>query len=131
MNAEDHLYLSGSVNWTKITNEMILKEFKTPEEMDAIDAIAAHVYSKEPAIPNSREFLLNSVEQSWLSENPDLEIWVTEWNQKANTNAFDTEKDFGLKQAAEMTPFDRDFCGRSPCYQDKTPSRPPIGSDKR
>ena len=45
---------------------------------------------------------MNSIEQTWLQDNPDLEIYVTEWNQKANTNAFDPDEDYGLKNAAEM-----------------------------
>lgn len=102
LNSEDHLYNGGGVNWTKIANELVMKEFDTPEERDALDAIAAHVYSKAPVFPGSRHFVLNSIEQTWLQDHPDLEIFVTEWNQKAHTDAFDAEEDYGLKQAAEM-----------------------------
>ncbi|WP_164727070.1 type I secretion protein [Shimia sediminis] len=97
-----YTYGSGDIKWPYIANELIQAEFDTNEEIEAMDGIVAHLYSKEPVIEGSRGRDLSVIEQTWRDDNPELEIHITEWNQKASTNAFDRTEDYGLKQAHEI-----------------------------
>ncbi|MEX0283726.1 MAG: type I secretion protein [Paracoccaceae bacterium] len=98
---DDHTFVSGAVNWTGVANTLISREFDTSEEQEALDGVVNHVYSREPAVPGTRDFSLNAIENSWISQFPELDIYITEWNQKSATGAFG-ENDYGLKQAHEM-----------------------------
>ena len=42
----DFKFGSGTLNWTAINNDLIMREFDTPEEIGGLDAVAAHVYSR-------------------------------------------------------------------------------------
>lgn len=97
----DFKFNSGSLNWTAINNELIMREFDTPEEIEGLDGVAAHVYSREPEISGTREFFLKEIDNSWLEEFPDLKTYITEWNLKSGVGALD-QNDYGLKQAHEM-----------------------------
>lgn len=63
-----------------------------------------HVYSKEPVVPNTRDFQFEVVDQLWLEEGPfgPLDQYVSEWNQSGSSGAFDREEDYGLYHAQEM-----------------------------
>lgn len=97
----DFKFGSGALNWTAINNELIMREFDTPEEIGGLDAVAAHVYSREPEIPGTREFFLKEIDNSWLEKFPDLKTYITEWNLKSGVGALGSD-DYGLKQAHEM-----------------------------
>jgi alpha-L-arabinofuranosidase len=88
---------SGSMNWTYINNEIIIGQIDS-ESMAQIDGIVPHVYTTSES---SRYFSFDTISNTWLQENPDLEIHVTEWNQKGSENP-DEGGDFGLFQAHEM-----------------------------
>jgi len=97
----DFKFGSGALNWTAINNELIMREFDTQAEIDGLDGVAAHVYSREPVVPGSREFFLNQLDDSWLEDFPDLKTYITEWNLKSGVGSLG-ENDYGLKQAHEM-----------------------------
>ncbi|NIZ61253.1 type I secretion protein [Sedimentitalea sp. CY04] len=97
----DFKFSSGALNWTSINDEMITREFDTPEEIGGLDAVAAHVYSREPEVPGTRDFFLKQIDNSWLEKFPDLETYITEWNLKSGVGALGSS-DYGLKQAHEM-----------------------------
>ncbi len=95
------LFPNGGLDWTEINNEILISQFDA-EGLQATDGVIAHLYSRAPVVEHSRWFQLEQIEQSWLSRDPELEIHVTEWNQKANTAAFEDTEDYGLYQAQEM-----------------------------
>ncbi|SIT18661.1 Hemolysin-type calcium-binding repeat-containing protein [Roseivivax lentus] len=92
---------NGEVNWFELSNKIIIGEIGS-ETIELIDGIIAHVYSKEPEVEGQRDFLLDVINDTWVDSFPDMEIYVTEWNQHANTGAFDEHEDYGLYQAQEM-----------------------------
>lgn len=92
---------NGSVNWRRVNDELVQREFDA-EEMAAIDGVVTHLYSKGPVQPGQREFGLDTVRETWIQDLPDLGIHVTEWNQSAAEPRFDSDTDFGLKNAAEV-----------------------------
>ncbi len=97
----DFKFSSGSLNWTAINNEFIMREFDTLSEIDGLDGVATHVYSRQPEIPGTRDFFLKEIDSSWLEKFPDLETYVTEWNLKSGVEALGSDE-YGLKQAHEM-----------------------------
>jgi len=97
----DFKFNSGELNWTVINSELIMREFDTQAELEGLDGVTAHVYSREPVVPGSREFVLNQLDNSWLEEFPDLKTYITEWNLKSGVDGLG-ENDYGLKQAHEM-----------------------------
>jgi hypothetical protein len=101
LSADEYIYASGNVAWVKVANAIIINEFDTSAEQDAIDGVAGHIYSKGLEIPNSRYFELSQMADTWLEEMPDVDIYVTEWNLKRSVSEDETEE-FGLKQAHEM-----------------------------
>jgi len=98
---ETALFSSGEINWTKVANFQILNEFDSVSEIEGLDAVAGHVYSRELAVPGSRNFVLDTIDATWLEKYPELKTYVTEWNQKGGTEALG-EGDYGLKQAHEI-----------------------------
>ena len=98
---EEAVFQNGSLNWTYINNDIILSNFDTQEEQDAIDGVVAHVYSYGADNPNSRSFNLNNINNTWREEMPDLDIYVTEWNLRS-TASLNAETEYGLFQAHEM-----------------------------
>lgn len=99
---ESYIMNSGKVSWARVANEVILSEFDTEEERDAVDGIIMHVYSKGEDKPNSREYDINTVEDTWFEELGELDTYITEWNLKASRSSWDPEEEYGLKQAHEM-----------------------------
>lgn len=99
---EDFLFRGGDVNWGKLGNQIVLHQFIESGAIDAIDGVVSHVYSKEPAVPNSVDRGLKQISETWLEEREDLQLFVTEWNQKAATSVFDRDEDYGLLQAQEL-----------------------------
>lgn len=94
---------SGDLNWAEVSNEIIMSFFDG-DKIEAIDGIAAHIYSKEPALPGQRSFHLNTINETWNDEfsEEDLDIYVTEWNSSGATSLFERDEDYGLRQAHEM-----------------------------
>ena len=95
----DYLFSNGTVNWTKVANQLIINQFNE-DEIDSIDGIVAHVYSK--GTDTSRTFDLSSVEQTWHQQIDGLTTYVTEWNQSSKSGKFIRDEDYGLKQDHEM-----------------------------
>lgn len=97
----DVIFPNGGIDWTEINNEILLSHFDEGA-MAATDGVVAHVYSRAPVVEHSRWFQLEQIQEHWLERDPTLEIHVTEWNQKANTESFSETRDYGLFQAQEM-----------------------------
>ena len=93
-----------SPDYSQIADQMILESFDTPEEIDAVDGVVAHIYSKAPHVPWSRTWDLEEVDKADWDETfgEDLTRHVTEWNQSASSGAYDKATDYGLKNAREM-----------------------------
>ena len=99
---EDSLYSSGDVNWTHVANEMILSEFDTEAEQQAVDQVAVHVYSRGQVNEGQRSFFLNTTDETWGEQIPEAQIAVTEWNTAGNAGSLDRNSDYGLHQSHEM-----------------------------
>ena len=99
---EDSLYSSGAINWTNVANEMILSEFDTVAEQNAVDQVAVHVYSRGQVNESQRSFFLNNTDEAWNEVVPDAQIAVTEWNTAGNAGSLDRTSDYGLFQSHEM-----------------------------
>lgn len=99
---EDSLFSSGQVNWTDVANEMILTEFDTQAEQQAVDQVAVHVYSRGQVNDDQRSFFLNATEDTWGEVLPEVDIAVTEWNTAGNTSLLERNDDYGLFQSHEM-----------------------------
>ncbi len=99
---ESFVFNSGEVSWARVANEIIISEFDTEAERDAVDGIIAHIYSKGDEKPNSREYDLNVIESTWEAELGELDTYVTEWNLRASRTSWDPEEQYGLRQAHEM-----------------------------
>ena len=95
-----YLYGNGTGAWPKIHNKLLVNQFDTPEEREAIDAVVAHYYSRGEA-GEKGSFDLGVIEKEWDPEIPGLTRYVTEWNLKSNSN-LDPNEDYGLKNAHEM-----------------------------
>ncbi|MCR9147905.1 MAG: type I secretion protein [Rhodobacteraceae bacterium] len=100
LDEDKFIYSSGDVAWAKVSNEILLNEFDA-EARDAIDGVVSHVYSRGADVPNSRYFELSQVQDTWLQQMPDLDIYATEWNLKRTIDPT-REEEYGLKQAHEM-----------------------------
>lgn len=98
---EESTYNSGEINWQYVNNEIVLKSFIETDSIDLIDGVVPHVYSRGEEMPQSRYNDLNVINESWREARDDLEIHVTEWNQKS-TPSLDVDNDYGLFQAHEM-----------------------------
>lgn len=96
-----NLSLTARIDWTEVNNLLVLEQFDAAE-LDAVDGIIAHVYSRGPDQPHTRYFHLDQIQDTWFEENPDLEIHVTEWNLRSNSSSLDEAQDYGLFQAQEM-----------------------------
>ncbi|KHQ53028.1 hypothetical protein [Mameliella alba] len=89
------------VDWTEFNNLLVIEQFD-PQELAAVDGVIAHVYSRGADMPHTRYFALDQIQDTWFEENPDLEIHVTEWNLRSNSDSLDDDRDYGLFQAQEM-----------------------------
>ena len=92
---------SGEVNWTLANNHIIISQLDE-DALEEMDGVVAHVYSRAPVFESSRYYDLDAINETWMEVRDDLEIHVTEWNQKGSTDALDREDDYGLFQAHEM-----------------------------
>lgn len=99
---ENYIFSSGDIAWPKVANAIILSEYDTDEERDAVDGLSVHIYSKGEDNPNSRDYDLRTIEQTWFEELGELNLSVTEWNLKASRRSWNPEEEYGLKQAHEM-----------------------------
>lgn len=99
--SDDALFSDGTVNWAYVNAKIILSEFDSTEEWDAVDGVVTHIYSRGEAAETTRYFDLDQMNKTWISENPELEIYITEWNLKSEPN-LDRDEDYGLFQAQEM-----------------------------
>ncbi|WP_459430048.1 type I secretion protein [Roseivivax sp.] len=102
LTAEEAVSGSGRINWQLVNNEIVIQGFEDAGALDEVDGVTAHVFSKAPEIENSRYNDITQIENTWHEVDPDLEIHVTEWNQKSTTEALDRTEDYGLYQAHEM-----------------------------
>ncbi|SLN09956.1 Hemolysin, plasmid [Roseivivax jejudonensis] len=95
---------NGEVNWGLVANRIVMQPFDTAEEISAVDAIVAHVYSKEPAVDGQRDLDLTTIRETWGADArfEGTGIHVTEWSQSGSSGHFDDRADYGLHQAHEM-----------------------------
>ena len=103
----DALFPSGDINWTFVNSKLVLSGFDDAE-IQAVDGVVTHIYSRGPSSPEARYFDLENAQATWLAEHPDLEIHITEWNLKS-TDDLDPDNDYGLFQAAEMLEIMEEF----------------------
>ncbi|MCF2869448.1 hypothetical protein L0664_00060 [Octadecabacter sp. G9-8] len=96
------LYSSGTINWGYVSNMIIINEFEENQSMHLINGVIAHVYSLGESNEWSRVSELKLVEDTWMENYPDLDIHVTEWNQRGVTEQLDRHEDYGLHQAEEI-----------------------------
>ncbi|MBV7395774.1 type I secretion protein [Mameliella sediminis] len=89
------------IDWTEFNNLLVMEQFDAAE-MAAVDGVIAHVYSRGADMPHTRYFALNQIQDTWIEENPDLEIHVSEWNLRSNSDSLIGDQDYGLFQAQEM-----------------------------
>lgn len=89
------------IDWTDVNNRIVIEQFDMAE-LDAVDGIVAHVYSRGPEAEHTRYFHLDQIEDSWQAVDPSLEIHVTEWNLRSGAANLVREQDYGLYQAQEM-----------------------------
>lgn len=97
----ESVYSATNMDWTDVNTRLIMNEF-SDQEAGAVDGIATHIYTHGLDDTSQRDHSLVNIENTWLEENPDLDIYVTEWNQKSSLPGFDPNEDFGLKQAHEV-----------------------------
>ncbi|SEL27931.1 hypothetical protein [Pacificibacter marinus] len=98
---QEALFQSGEVNWTYVQNLLVLSEFNA-HELSSIDGASLHIYNADTVDEDSSEFLLSTYERTWLETTPNLETYVTEWNQETSSEFLDKFNDYGLFQAQEI-----------------------------
>lgn len=96
------LTASGDINWTILSNHIIMQQMSNDGTLDKVDGVIAHIYSRYPQLESSRYRQLDIIEKTWGEELPEVEKWVTEWSRKAATDAFERDTDYGLKTAHEI-----------------------------
>ncbi|MBO9451075.1 hypothetical protein J7426_12445 [Tropicibacter sp. R16_0] len=97
----DTLHNSGTVDWIHVNEQLLQAEVQEQLDDGSITGVVTHLYSREPAIEGSGENPMKWLDDHWLDDHPDLDVYVSEWNQKGNTQALDKD-DYGLYQASEM-----------------------------
>ncbi|WP_415918846.1 hypothetical protein [Tateyamaria sp. SN6-1] len=107
---DDALFSNGDINWAYVNAKIILSQFDTEQEMGAVDGVVTHIYSRGEVAEQTRYFDLDQMHSTWLAENPELEIYITEWNLKSEPN-LDRDEDYGLFQAQEMLNIMEEFIG--------------------
>lgn len=96
------LWSSGDVNWSTVNDQIIYNQFESNGSLENFDGVVAHVYSRGEDVGAPRDAFLNQIQKTWLGEEVDKEIHITEWNQKAGTDLLDAQSDYGMHQAHEM-----------------------------
>lgn len=92
---------NNTVNWNAVNNELLLDKFDRPEEIEAVDAVVHHLYTRDQGPLNGPEFALNTITEYWEPRFPEIKTYITEYNQKSNTANFGDD-DYGLKNAHEL-----------------------------
>ena len=103
----DALFPSGEINWAFVNSKLVLSGFDDAE-IQSVDGVVTHIYSRGPSSPETRYFDLENAQATWLADHPGLEIHITEWNLKS-TNDLEPNDDYGLFQAAEMLEIMEEF----------------------
>lgn len=106
--SESDLGASGSPNWAKISNELMISYFEG-DGAQAPDGVVTHVYSKGQELEAQRSFMLRMIEKTWGKSFADLDIYITEWNSSGSSGLFDDDEDYGLYQAQEMLEIVEEF----------------------
>jgi hypothetical protein len=98
---EDLIWAGGGINWTGINNQLVKMSFDTEQEINSLDGIIGHVYTR--GTEGSRQYDLDQIHDQWLSDErfEDAEIHITEWNLKSGTS-LERDLDYGLFQAHDM-----------------------------
>jgi hypothetical protein len=99
--SENALRFDGTVNWTAVNNELLLDKFDLPEEIEAVDAVTNHLYTRSHDPAEQQEFALGTISKYWEPHFAGIKTYITEYNQKSNSGEFD-DNDFGLKNAHEL-----------------------------
>lgn len=102
------LFSSGEVNWGYVNNRLVMNGFEQADELSSVDGVVTHIYTRGDIATSTRYFNLDQINNTWIDENPDLEIYVTEWNLKS-TAGLDRDEDYGLFQASEMLEIVEEF----------------------
>lgn len=104
---DDALFSSGDINWAYVNAKIIMSQFND-QEWDAIDGVVTHIYSRGDIAESTRYFDLDQMNKTWLAEDPDLNIHITEWNLKSEPS-LDRDNDYGLFQAQEILQIMEEF----------------------
>lgn len=99
---DSFIMTTGAVDWSEIANAIMINHFQDEGTLEMVDGVAAHIYTRGPELPGSRYHALDTIAETWGSLDQPVEIYITEWNQKTNSEAFDPEEGFGLRTPMEM-----------------------------
>ena len=105
---EDALFSSGAVNWGYVNSKLVLSSFDTDSEIEAVDGVVTHIYSRGDVAESTRYFDLDQINDTWSVEMPGIDIYITEWNLKS-TRGLDRDEDYGLFQGQEMLEIMEEF----------------------
>lgn len=89
-------------NWGVLNNIILLSELQHAGAEAAVSGVVFHLYSKEPDLPNQREYNFWLIDTFWKPIFGELATYVTEWNVSGVTGFRAREQDYGLFQASEM-----------------------------
>ncbi|SEK98982.1 Hemolysin-type calcium-binding repeat-containing protein [Roseivivax marinus] len=92
----------GSFNWGILNNLILLSELQHAGAEAAVSGVVFHLYSKEPDLPNQREYNFWLIDTFWKPVFAELAIYVSEWNVSGVTGFRERGQDYGLFQASEM-----------------------------
>lgn len=96
------LFSNGEISWARVNSALVAREFDTPDELQSVDAIVAHVYGRGLDAPNSWYFDYRVIDQVMTEKFPEATKYVTEWNTKSNNFTSEDAEIYGLDQAHEM-----------------------------
>lgn len=100
--ADKFLFSNGTVSWARVNSALVANEFDTPEEVQSVDAIVAHVYGRGLDVPSSWYFDFRVIDDAMGETFPEVTKYVTEWNSRSEEFTTDENERFGLEQAHEM-----------------------------
>lgn len=93
---------SGGVSWGRVANALLVREFDSPEEIQAVDGVVAHVYGRGFDAQNSWYYDYAVADDSFVDHFDDITKYVTEWNSKSRPFTGEDDERFGLLNAHEM-----------------------------
>lgn len=99
---EEAFYWSGKLNYTYIANQMIISEMREGYSLAHIDGLATHVYPDSEQPDSRTVYTLDQFDHSWRDIDPNLKLFVTEWNTQFTTTWPEGKLNFGLFQAREL-----------------------------